>query len=436
MAPRNARRAGGFSLQGGPVHVPRTAYVLLWFPLSSETFVFREVLQLQALGLPIHAYTAYGASLKGCSQEMRDFQGPLTRLGMAAWWRILRAFGRECIKRSQHTWGLMREGLFRRMRCLETLAENTWCFFAAFRLAELLRQDGMELIHTPWGNGPGTMAWIASRLTGIPFIMTGRAGDIYPPDGVLAEKLRDAILVRTNNAANVRYLADQCPPGQEDKVRLVYNSLTFKSRMQSAVPMEPPYRILAVGRLVRTKGFDVLLTAMARLKRENFACRLTLVGDGWRRRSLQRQIRRLHLEDAVDMPGFVPHDHLLRFMAGHDMLVMPSVVDETGDRDGIPNVIMEALSNRLPVVATDVCGITEVVRHGETGLIVPQRDPAELARAIRRMAEDREAALRMAESGKTLVETMFDADVNIRALFALYCEAWARAEQSAGGHGY
>ena len=440
------------------MHAPKTAYVLLWFPLSSETFIFREVRQLSDMGLPIHVYTVYGTALKGCSQEMRQYAEPVTRLGSTKALCMLRAFWRELRQRPALVWRLMREGLFRHMRCWETVAENTCCFFAAFLLAQRFREDGVELIHSPWANGPGTAAWIASRLTGLPFVLTGRAGDIYPPDGVLAEKLRDAVLVRTNNAANVQYLAGHCPPdaGQSAqrahfgspgasvddhsaadrpcKVRLVYNSLTFGQRSESSVPMQPPYRVLAVGRLVRTKGFDVLLEALGQLWQENFPCRLTLVGDGVKRRKLQGLIERFHLHDVVDMPGFVPHDQLLHYMGHHDMLVVPSVVDSSGDRDGIPNVIMEALSNGLPVIATDVSGISEVVHDGETGLLVAQRDPQALATAIRHLATHRDEALRMAATGKALVERMFDAQTNIRQLYELYGEAYALGRDAAGEH--
>lgn len=113
------------------------------------------------------------------------------------------------------------------------------------------------------------------------------------------------------------------------------------------------------------------------------------------------------------MPGFVPNDRIRTFMEEHDMLVVPSVVHTNGDRDGIPNVIMEALSCGMPVVATDVCGVGEVIRNGETGYLIPQRDPAALADAIRRMLSDREAALRMAQTGRELVFRMFDTETNI-----------------------
>ena len=399
------------------------AYVLLWFPLSSETFIFREIVQLMALGLPVRVYTMYGKALKGCSREMRAFPGPVRRMGVPAFFRIWAAFFRALRREPRKVLQLLREGCFRRMRNLESLAENLWCFMAGFLLAEQCRADGIRLIHSAWANGPATAAWVASRLTGIPFAFTGRAGDIYPQDGLLREKSRDALFIRTNNLANVSWLQSFCPPRQRDKVRLIYNSLTFTQRAACELPMRPPYRLLAVGRFARTKGFPELLTAMARLRREGVPVRLTLVGDGSWRRKLTALRRRLRLTDCVDMPGFVPHDRLREFMLSHDMLVVPSVVHANGDRDGIPNVIMEALSHRMPVVATDVCGIAEVIHDGETGLLAPQRDPRALALAVRHMLEDRERALRMAEAGRALVERMFDKETNIAALHALYTSA-------------
>ena len=164
------------------------AYVLLWFPLSSETFIFREIVQLREQGLDIHVNTL-------CDSPVRC-------LGMRAFFRIWGAFFRALRRRPGLVLRLLREGFFRRMRNLESLGENLWCFMAGFLLAECCRRDKVELIHSSWANGPATAAWVASRLTGIPFAFTGRAGDIYPEDGLLREKSRDALFIRTNNAAN------------------------------------------------------------------------------------------------------------------------------------------------------------------------------------------------------------------------------------------
>ncbi|MBD5607859.1 MAG: glycosyltransferase family 4 protein, partial [Desulfovibrio sp.] len=117
------------------------------------------------------------------------------------------------------------------------------------------------------------------------------------------------------------------------------------------------------------------------------------------------------------------------YMSELDLLVVPSVVHTNGDRDGIPNVIMEALSMGMPVVATDVCGIGEVVRDGESGLLAPQRDSAALARAIRYMLENGEKALEMGKNGQKLVGEMFDAEKNAKELKKLYLEAFCHASK-------
>ena len=402
--------------------IPRVGYVMLWFPRASETFVFREVCALRELGLPIHVYTMYGSGMRGCTAAMRAYDGPLMRFGLGALGRIMLAFCKELFHRPGDTFALMRRCLLRRMRDWETLGENIWCFFAGFALAAVVRRDGIELLHSPWANGPCTSVWVASQLTGIPFAFTGRAGDMYPPDGLLREKLDACLFVRTNTAANVRYLAAYMPAGHEDKVVLVYNALTLPKAPSLRAMPEPPYRILAVGRFARTKGFAYLMTAMARLKREAFPCHLTLVGDGWLRIPLRKLRARLRLGDCVSMPGFVPHDKMAALLENQHMLAAPCVVTETGDRDGIPNVIIEALSQGMPVVATNVSGIGEIVLHNKTGMLIEPYDPRALADAIRTLATKPEQAMALAEEGKRLVRRMFDPQTNIRALYTLYVE--------------
>lgn len=353
-------------------------------------------------------------------------------MGLRVFFKLWGAFFRAVRRDPGTVRQLMREGFFRRMRNVESLGENLWCFMAGFLLAEQCRADGITLIHAAWANGPATAAWVASRLTGIPFAFTGRAGDIYPQDGILREKSRDALFIRTNNLANVRWLQSFCRPDQRDKVRHIYNCLTFTRSEKCRLAMQKPYRLLAVGRFARTKGFPELLTAMARLQRERVPVRLTLVGDGLWRRRLSALRKRLHLTDVVDMPGFVPHDQLRDFMQNHDALIVPSVVHRNGDRDGIPNVIMEALSHWH---AGDRHGRLRHCR-GDQGrrnrpASAAKRSQA-LALAVRRILEDKEQARRMAEAGQALVQRMFDGDANITALRDLYVSQlrrW-RAEQT------
>ena len=244
--------------------LPHTGYVLLWFPLASETFIFHEVRRLAEAGLPVRVYTMYASRLRGCSDAMRSTTLPVRHFGVRAAGRALVAFCRSLLSRPRLTARLMRDALFHRLRGWETRLEAIVCFFYGFLLAEEIQRDGIELLHAAWGNGPATAAWVASRLTGVPFSFTGRANDIYPQDGILPLKARDALFIRTNNRANGVYLRGFCPADQQDKVHVVYNGLTLGGAAPSLASFMPDYQLLSIGRFVPKKGFDDLLAAVAR----------------------------------------------------------------------------------------------------------------------------------------------------------------------------
>jgi glycosyltransferase involved in cell wall biosynthesis len=384
------------------------AYVLLWFPKPSETFIFREVVNLWRAGAPIKVFSLYGEWREYLSPEMAAVAARVQRLGRP-WLRAAPAdltYWRR--RKPDIVSGLFREIPLRRWRSIEVGGENLWAFFCGFTLARRFEEQGIGHIHAPWANGPATAAWVASRLTGIPFSFMGRAVDIFPPDGALAEKIRDCAFVRTNPRVNVPYLESQCPEAA-GKVFLSYDGCPLESVRQAPVPMTPPYRILALGRFARIKGFEYLMRAAHIMDRAGLDFRLTLAGSGFTKGLELRLLRaRFGLRGRVSFPGFLRHDQVSDFLASGDVFVMPSIVHRTGERDGIPNVIVEALAHRLPVVATDVAGIGEVVRDGETGRLVPQRDPAALAQAITDVVADRDAAVRMAERGRALVGERFD----------------------------
>jgi len=247
----------------------------------------------------------------------------------------------------------------------------------------------------------------------------GRAVDIHPPDGALREKIHDCAFVRVNPKSNVEYLR-RMAGGNSKKIYMTYDGYPLNDFRDASVPMITPYRILAVGRFARFKGFDVLLRAARRCADAGLDFRLTLVGSGARGIWLKALIKKLGIACHVSFPGFIPYDHITEFFSRADVFVMPSVIHPTGERDGIPNVLIEALLHRLPVVATNVAGIGEVIKDGETGLLVHQKDPWGLAQAIMRMTGDRESALRMAERGRDLVLKVFDPEHCHRKVLELF----------------
>ncbi len=400
---------------------PKTAYVLLWFPLATETFIFREVVNLRNMGAGVSVFTLYGEKTRGLSPEMVSASDRVERLGIP--------FLKSCLSDVRFWWRRNREvteQLFRtvpvrRWNGFEKGGENLWAFLCAFRLARRFEEEGIEHIHAPWANGPATAAWVASQLTGIPFSFTARAWDIYPPDGALVDKIRGALFVRSETKANIRYLAE-FPGADITKMRLTYNGVPLKVRGDAPVPMKPPYRLLAVGRFVGKKGYDYLLRSCRILKDSGVDFHLTLAGAGPRGFQLKFLARRLGLSEHVSFPGFVPYDRVSDLFHASDIFLMPSVVHSSGDRDGIPTVIMEALIHRLPVIATDVSGIGELVENNVTGLLIPEKDPGAIADAVVRMIGDRNSALEMAETGRSLVWEQFNPDVNHRKVHELYRE--------------
>ncbi len=398
----------------------RVAYILLWFPKPTETFVFGEVCRLRELGLPVEVFTLYGRWRKKLSDQMATYPGPVTRLGVAGIGRLARDLTYWLVHRPGRSLAVL--GLwFRRWRGLETAAEALWALLGSFSLARWCRARGIGHLHADWADGPATAAWAASRLTGLPFSFTGRAHDIHPPDGALAPKIAAAAWVRADVAGVADYLG-QLAPKQRAKIHLVRACQTLPPVPGAPLRFAPPYRLLAVGRLVDKKGFDLLLAACAELAGRGLEFRLTLAGDGPRRRRLQRLAQSLGLGDKVTFPGFVPHHRIPDLYQAADLMVAPSRITAAGDRDGIPNVLVEAMSHRLPVVACDVAGIGEVVIPGRTGWLAPPDDAGALTRAMEQALSDRDRALTYARQGRDLVNRMFDPAARAADLLRLFTQ--------------
>jgi len=400
---------------------PRVAYVLLWFPEPSQTFVLDEVNTLARLGLDVKVYTLYGPRPAPRLAGLARALVPVHHLGLAATLRLVRDLLRLVRTQNRQATSFLRQVALRRWRSLETAGEALWAILAGVHLAGVMAADGISHIHAPWANGPATAAWVASKLSGIPFSFSARAHDLYPPDGALIEKLAAAAFIRTNTLLNQKYLAGLCPH-PAGKVVNVYNGISVTPPACHAAG-RPPYHLLAVGRLVPKKGFPVLIEACRLLAAAGLDSRLTLAGEGPERAKINRLIEQHGLAGQVSLPGWVPHRSLVQLLARADLLVMPSLIAPSGDRDGIPNVILESLLCEVPVVASAVAGIPEVIRSGDTGWLVPPGNPAALARAVLAALADPNEARRRAAQGRTFVRQEFDSRKNYAKLKDLFMGA-------------
>lgn len=411
-------------------NMPRVAYVLLWYPLFTQPFIFREVEGLKR-EMPLTVYALYGENRRQWSAEMRAAARETRSHGIAALGGILGACWRQLRQNPARLWRLFRRTMFRRWPSLEICGENLWAFLAGVRLAEEFRRDGITHIHGPWPRGTATAAWVASSLTGIPFSTAARGDNLNPADPDLLDKLGAASFIRANNAADVERMVAMLPEGEHARarMRLVYNSLTLCVEGQCPVVMGRPVRLLALGRFDVTKGFDYLMDACRILRDRGFDFHLTLAGGGGVGMGLgqmgaeiERRRRECGLEEHVSLPGLLTHNELPGYLMGHDIFVAPCIVHDSGRRDGIPNTVIEAMAYGMPVVATNINALPEIVRDGETGRAVPQKDAAALADAIMELAAHPDEARRMGAAARALVLEMFDPRANVRRLRDIYCQ--------------
>lgn len=418
-----------------PPNLPHVAYVLLWYPLFTQPFIFREVEGLREK-LPLEIYTLYGRNLRCCSDEMKMAAQEARTYGIKALPSIFFEIGRQVFTRPRRFWNLLRRTLFRPWKSLETFGENLWAFCAGLRLGRQFIDDGIEIAYSPWPRGATTAAWIAADIAGIPFATSARGDNLDPADPDLAAKLSSALFIRANNAADMRRMAKIVE--DSSKISLIYNSLTLPiSKNGPQKSNNKPVRILSVGRFDVTKGFDVLLKACQILKQRGLDFELTLAGGGGKvmglgdmDKTLLNLRRELDLEKEVNMPGLISHDQLPGILQAHDIFAAPCVIHSSGRRDGIPNTVIEAMAYGLPVASTNVNALPEVVINGKTGLTVPPGDAKALADALEWLILHPTEARAMGEQGKNLAYSLFDPQKNSQKLADIFIQYY-KTQQAA-----
>jgi glycosyltransferase involved in cell wall biosynthesis len=307
-------------------------------------------------------------------------------------------------------------------------------------VARAARARGITHLHAHFGSDATTVALLAARIMGGTFSFTAHARDIYHTyvsPGVDAEmrraKLRAAAFTVTVSDYNARHLMALCPEAAGRIVRL-YNGIDLGTFRCISPERQRPGRLLAVGRLVEKKGFATLIDAAALLRDRGTAFDLEIVGSGPLEAELAAQIDRLRLAGHVALAGALRQEHLIERMEQAALAVLACTVTESGDRDGLPTVLLEAMARGLPVVTTTVSGGPEIVVPDVTGKLCPPDDPAALAHAIGAVLADRDHALLMGAAGRARAQQLFDLGRNtaiLRRLLAAPKSAPAQIRRAA-----
>ncbi len=400
-------------------YVSRIAYVLKCFPRPSETFILHEILELERQGLPLRIFSLREPSTSSVSKAVQEVRAPVTYLptrfplGTLA---LLTAAVRRFLNAPWRFLRIVRSAVVHYRQPFLLLKH---LLYAAY-LADQFEREGITHVHAHYANTPTAVAQLVYQFTGIAYSFTAHAKDIYlSRTAALADKMRLARFVVTCTAYNQRYLAALADYDMGGHIHCIYHGMNLRAfPAEVAVPLAHPL-ILTVARLVEKKGLSYLLRACRMLTDQGYDFTCRIVGEGPLRPVLEREIRDLGLTGRVALWGAEKHERVIEMYRQATLVALPCVIGENGDRDGIPNVLVESLYMRVPVVSTPVSGIPELLTPEVNGLLVAPRDSTALAAAIARLLADPLLCRRLALAGRQTVVARFDMACNATRLLQL-----------------
>ncbi|WP_404422398.1 glycosyltransferase [Nibricoccus sp. IMCC34717] len=391
------------------------AYLYTTFPKATETFLQREMEALLARGQAVQLYSLWGGGGTFRGVPVRTFNK----------WRLLEllwVIPWLAVTRWPFFSIILRGLLTRRPPSWINFWENMLGAGFAGLFHRELREAGTTWVHAAWGGAPATAAWCLKQLNGTRYSAAAHAYDIYEHGGDwwLNEKLAEAAWIHTSTQmARESLLARGV---SKNKIHVIRRGLTVFPAMKALRSPRTPLRLLCVARLVEKKGLLGQLENYAELRRRGVAFEARIAGDGPLRAKLAERIRDLNLESHVTLCGHQTQAEIAELHAWADILVHTGVVARSGDRDGLPNVIPEAMAAGVLVVTTPVAATTEAITDGQTGLVVAVGDANAWAEALQRLDADDALAEALRAGARAWVEREFDAAVNAGRLHALLQE--------------
>lgn len=400
---------------------PLAMLVKTW-PKLSETFILEEVLGLERAGVALRLYALAPPSDEIRHPVVATVRAPLVTVPPPTARHALGYLVRHLAVAAASPLRYVRAlGSAWRQRTGGEFLRGGW-------LAAQLARDGVAHLHAHFISTPAEVAAAVSAISGLPFSISAHAKDIYTSrDSDLQRRLHAARFTVTCTEANRRALAALAP---EARVQRMYHGIDHglfhpgRREPASGVPL-----VLAVGRLRAKKGLDTLIDACRLLRSRGLAFRCQIVGYGEEQGRLQAQIDERGLTDTVQLLGKLAREQVIACYAQTQVFVQPSRITADGDRDGIPNVLLEAMAMGLPVVATRISGIPEVVKHRHNGLLVGAEDPSAIADAVQQLVETPVLAAQLGRSARRTVTHDFDNDRNLRVLLGLLAAAHAHEAQ-------
>jgi glycosyltransferase involved in cell wall biosynthesis len=410
------------------IQAQTVGYIVSTWPRLSQTFVLNEIIALERCGMGVRIFSVKDPSSEPVHSKVSKVRAVVSYLALKGRWKPVANAHLDIFRKTPGRYlrtllQALRYGQFSILRC----------FLQAGYLADQLSLDPVAHLHAHFATAPTLVAMFASDLIGTPYSFTAHARDIYAdtrPE-VLRAEMQRARAVVTVSEYNRQYLVNRISPDSNGKIsRIDYgvdlSELSF--RWPRASDKGTPI-ILAVARLVEKKGLGDLILAADILRKQGHLFRLEIIGEGALRQELEKRVAELGLQGCVTLLGAQPHEKVRQAYDHASIFALPCVVAADGDRDGLPNVLLEAMASGIPVISTSVVGIPELIESECDGLIVQSNNPPELACALERLLGDSQLRDRLACAARTKIEERFSIDRSAEQLVRLFVPVETAREQ-------
>ena len=378
----------------------RVAYIVSRFPKLTETFILYEILAMeQEFGIEVEIYSLLRQHERVVNPQVKPLIKRVHFERLLSW-RILSANVHYLLKRP---------GTY--FRTLSTILRITFgsanfflgsvAFFPkSVCFARDMERRGISHVHAHFANHPALAGYIVSQLTSIPYSFTARGSDIHLERRMLKEKVEAAAFAITVSDYNRNLIVAECGQHVAGKVHVVYGGVDTERVTPAARVGSKKFAMLSIGRFEEVKGHTYLIEGCRLLRERGIAFQCQFIGEGPLFSKVREQIYRAKLGDQILISSFCTHQEVIDRMRNSDLVVLATTPTAGGECEGIPNVLKEAMACGLPVVASDVGGIPELVENRVSGILVPTRDPVALADAIQELAGNTNMRQRMGEAGR------------------------------------
>jgi colanic acid/amylovoran biosynthesis glycosyltransferase len=390
----------------------KVAYIMSRFPKLTETFILYEMMALEREGVQIEVYPL----LREQSEVMHPEAVPFVE---AAHFQPFISL--EIVRANLHfLWQKPRTYL----GTLWTVLSKNWgslrffmgvlgIFPKSVLFAYQMEAENIDHVHAHFASHPAAAGFIIHRLAGISYSFTAHGSDLHRDRHMLCDKVAESAFVAAISEYNKELIIAECQGKYRDKVTVIHCGVDteifrFRPNETPFEKREKPFMILCIGTLHEVKGQGFLIEACRKLQEIGIDFTCHFVGDGPDKPILTKLVDQAGLSEKVVFHGRQKQEKIARLLQGADVLAAPSVPTKDGRREGIPVVLMEAMSSGVPVVASNISGIPELVMDGRTGLLAPPGDAAALADALKRYYHDPTLRKRLGLSGREKVVDEFD----------------------------